>query len=285
MVGVFDVSEAEYYCRQYQRRGGKAALSFQDLLDDYLASKIVRFREGSAEFGDYRDCSLRDVERRLFLCVSHYRRSLDLLHTSAAPWAHVTLYYASFFAASALLGIFGCYVGDYFVVEVSRSSPGSQEMTFNKQVMSNLGIQKRGTHVKFWYVFYEAAPSLVPWITDVRQKTALDPVGGSYTWQIDTRNRVNYDTYRSVDMMKQFQRTFNPSQFPTCVQGDLATQLWSVDNISRVAFGFARQFNLVTDALIPLNSAGTSRANKVQELILGQALPSVSANVAWNDYV
>src|SRR2546428_12425750 len=111
MVRLFDLSEAQYYCKGFRGRHGTSLLSFRDLVKSLDSNGPHHFAEGQSPFDDYRDCSLRDAERRIFLAVSLYRRSLDLMHVSAAAWAHVTLYYSSFFAASAILQMFGCYVG------------------------------------------------------------------------------------------------------------------------------------------------------------------------------
>ena len=48
----------------------------------------------------------------------------------SAPWAQVTLYYGSFFAANAVLGIFGGWIGHTqngnIAVDVERGASGTQ---------------------------------------------------------------------------------------------------------------------------------------------------------------
>ncbi len=280
MVGIFGFTQAEYYCNNYQGRSGAAARSLRELLEDFRKRRIAALKEGRPEFDDYRDCSLRDSERRLFLSASNYRRSLDLMHTSAASWAHITLYYSSFFAASALLELFGCYVGEKFVIEATKLSPGSQELVLNWQALARLGVHRSGPHVQFWRVFYECSPSFGPFVNDSELKTALDPIQGNERWQIDTRNKVNYDTYKSIDVMSRLQASFDLNQFPRCLQGELSTQHSTSHAMLRLAFSFAKQFGLSTDALGLLTPSG-SRSHKVQELILGAAVPDMTGTITW----
>src|SRR3990167_6936465 len=108
-MALFGVDEARHYCGTFNGSGGTASGSLEIYVKSAL-TQIRSLREGTPEFDRYRDCSLRDVERRIFISVSHYRRSLDLMTPGAVWWAHVTLYYGSFFAAGALLGMFGARV-------------------------------------------------------------------------------------------------------------------------------------------------------------------------------
>jgi hypothetical protein len=207
------------------------------------------------------------------------------MHTSAAAWAHVTLYYASFFAASALLGIFGCYVGYKSVVEVSKVLPGSQEIAFDPDVMNKLSVPKKaGPHEQFWFVFYACSPSLIPLVIDRTLITALHPIQGNKTWQIDARNKINYDSYRSIDMMLKFQANFDPANFPSCLNGELPTQLWAANRMTGLVFDFAKQVNLSTDALRSFAGA-RSRGDKIDQLILRQGLPNVVSTIDWTKFL
>jgi hypothetical protein len=81
--------------------------------------------EGTAHFTAHRVSTLNAIERWLLFGVGDYRRALDMLIPSAAPWAHVTLYYSSFFAANAILGMFGVWVlGRVLRALVSKVPPG-----------------------------------------------------------------------------------------------------------------------------------------------------------------
>ncbi len=205
--------------------------------------------------------------------------------TSAAAWAHVTLYYASFFAASALLEMFGCYANERkFIVEVAAGSTGSQGLLLNSQVMSQQGLENMGSHERFWNIFYLCSPQIYPWVRDQKQKQVLDPNLTGVTWQINTRNRVNYDSHQSLALMESFDRTFDANRFPGCLQGDLATQLTIVDSMTRVAFSFARSFNLLTDALRGLPSAGASRGSKIRDLIITKSMPTLWSKILWDDF-
>src|SRR5262249_41935775 len=123
-MNLFGVAEAHYYCRSFGNSPAPSNGSLKAYVSS-IPSKVVSLREGTAAFSEYRDCALRDVERSLFLAISHYRRALDLMLVSSCGWAHVTLYYGSFFAASALLGLFGGFVDGPTVIDVVTNAPGT----------------------------------------------------------------------------------------------------------------------------------------------------------------
>ena len=121
---IFGPSEAKHYCSSFGQSPGDAEKSLTDFRKNHLGAQRRSIREGTSLFEQYRDCSLRDVERSLFFAASHYRRSLDLMIRSCSPWAHVTLYYGTWYASQALLGMFGCVVFNRYVIDVDRGSPG-----------------------------------------------------------------------------------------------------------------------------------------------------------------
>jgi hypothetical protein len=208
------------------------------------------------------------------------------MYTSAVAWAHVTLYYASFFAASALLEMFGCYANENkFIVEVAAGLTGSQRLELNTHIMTDLGIQDRGAHEKFWYIFYDGSSHIYPWVANPILKEVLRPGSVGETWQIETRNKVNYDTQSSITTCERFQRNFDPNQFPGCIQGELSDQLSTVDNMTRLAFSYARRFRLNTDALSALTSTGASRGHKIEQLILNERTPDLSGKISWTDFL
>lgn len=104
---IFGLSEAKYYCSSFTNSRGHALKSINEFQTTELGHGKRIIAEGSTQYQAYRDCSLRDVERCLFLAVSHYRRSLDLMLASSSHWAQVTLYYGNWFASRALLGMRG----------------------------------------------------------------------------------------------------------------------------------------------------------------------------------
>src|SRR5262245_31846889 len=100
---LFGIPEARHYCLRFQATAAPAAHS--SVKAWLQKTKPGTLKEGTVAFDTYRACALRDVERSLFQSVSLYRRSFDLMTASAAGWAHVTLYYGTFFSARALIGL------------------------------------------------------------------------------------------------------------------------------------------------------------------------------------
>lgn len=267
-LSLFGVAEARHYCTTFTGAGGTAGGS----VDAYVKSALhgKRFlREGTGEFDQYRDCSLRDVERRLFMAVSHYRRSLDLMTPGAAWWAHVTLYYGSFFAAGALLGMFGARVIKGARIEVKSSGPGSQELA----ILLGQGSTYSGQHQRFWDIFYSSARALVP-LVDRAMRIGLTPVTNNVRWLSERRNDINYDSHSAIDIAGQFQAGFDKTQFPMTLPGAVNTQFAVFEALLVVTMGFARDFGLVTDALQMLSPAGTRRA-KLRRLVFEDRAPGL----------
>lgn len=119
-MNIFGVPEAKYYCSHFQQNAGKPAGSLSEYVGEVFKS-VGSLREGTREYDGFRDCALREAERCLFLAISNYRRALDLMLPAASSWAQVTLYYSSYFAARALLGIFGGWIGNKMIIEVATS--------------------------------------------------------------------------------------------------------------------------------------------------------------------
>ena len=276
---VFNPTQAKYYCASFHGSTGLATGSIQTFIDDCESKGVTTLAETNPIFDEYRDCSLRDAERRLFLAVSNYRRALDLMMVGAAHWTQVTLYYASFFAASAFMEMFGSYLSRSLVVEVLNHNPGSQELLLSRRGMRALKSTCSGPHERFWKLFYINASSLYPWV-DQKLRNALLPIDSDEFWQTKTRNTVNYDTYFSVELMTRFMNDFDPNTFPGCLQGELNKQRVAVHGMIELAFAYATQFGLSTDALNALPPTG-GRGTKVQRLVLDGVIPNISAKLSW----
>lgn len=271
---LFSIAGARHYCNSFQPKLGIAEHSPDDFRDARLQSQHT-VAEGTSLFDEYRACALRDAERSLFLASSHYRRSLDLMIASSSHWAQVTLYYGAFYAARALLGMFGCAVLHRHVVHVSRSRPGSQELSVDR-IGSRSGqyyVTETGSHRKFWEIFYFTVRPVVR-LVDVRFATALSPVSSSNTWLIEQRNSVNYKTEVSIDVVESFGNTFTESDFPDSLPGTLQTQFKVSEGILAASCSFARRFGLQTDALSFLGST-TSFADLVEDHIYQPGLPDL----------
>jgi hypothetical protein len=272
---LFGITEAQHYCASYTAVGGDAEGPLKDFQRTYFKRKGMAITEGTTLFDEYRSCSLRDIERLLFLAASQYRRCLDLMIPSASPWAHVTAYYGCFFAARALLGMFGGTIFGYDVVDVQKSMPGQQELMLrgiNKGPSPELTTYT-GSHERFWDLFYKAVVPLTP-LVPLHLAVALTPVSGDPTWQTDRRNQVNYETYSALKLSRDFQLSFSQAGFPKSLPGVLATQYGIFDCMLELTFDFAKQFKIETDALAGLGTVGV-RGGKIRRLIYGARPPAL----------
>lgn len=269
-LALFGVAEAQHYCGTFNASPAPTDGS----VDAYVATGLAKsLREGTVHFDHYRDCSLRDAERRIFMAVSHYRRSLDLMTPGAAWWAHVTLYYGSFFAAGALLAMFGGRVLKNSRIEVKASRPGNQELI----VVSGSGSTYGGSHQRFWDLFYSSVRGLLPDV-DAPLRIALAPVNNKVTWQIDSRNLINYDSFRAIELAGHFQAAFDKRKFPSSLPGMLGTQFEVFEALLLLTLNFAVAFGMITDALHSLVPAGTRRA-KLRRLVFEDRAPALSRKI------
>ncbi len=193
------------------------------------------------------------------------------MFTSASSWAHVTLYYSAYFAARALLGMFGGLIEKDAVVDVHKSQIGNQELYINRNPQSTY----HGPHRRFWDLFYGAVPPLLTWIP-VGLRYAIEPVQGAITWLIDNRNTVNYDTYSAHELAVEFQKSFVATKFPQSLVGPLSTQYAVAEGLLTVVSTFVRQFQLRTDALDSLTPAGPRRV-KIERLVYRARPPKITA--------
>lgn len=272
---IFGQAEALHYCSLFTSQPGLAEGPIRDYFKLGLGGTNQRIREGSQQFEEFRSCSLRDVERSLFLAASHYRRCLDLAIASSASWAHVTVYYGSFYSARAILGLFGVTVLSKKVIDVSRSSPGRQELRV-RSIGNGRGKQPStysGSHRQFWDLFYMAMTPLKPQLPS-NLAFGFAPVSANPIWQIEERNRVNYDPVSAIQMTEDFQSSFLPSTFPLSLPSSLTTQFRVFEALLEIAFLYSSQFGLQTDALNNLVPAGDLRT-KVRELVYKPRAPGL----------
>jgi len=189
----------------------------------------------------------------------------------SAPWAQVTLYYASFFAANAILGIFGGWIGHTQtgdrVVDVERGIAGSQELRIHRRPSSPNGAA--GSHRRFWDFFYDATATIAAWAPP-KLASALGPVNGDFAWQIAERNAVNYDMFHAWSASARFYSTFKPAKLKT-LTGPLQLQLDATESLIRLALHFAKDVSLSTMSLAGCGHTGTRL--QVQRKLTGQAPP------------
>jgi hypothetical protein len=189
----------------------------------------------------------------------------------SSAWAQVTLYYGSWFASHAILGMFGGAVLKKLAVEVDRSNPGSQALVVRR--VSSLVRSGTGSHQAFWELFYQSVPRLRPRVSPTLA-VALTPISGNPRWQIVARNTVNYDTLEGLRAAAAFSGSFNKANFPASLPGALATQYLVLEGTLEIAFQFANQFALQTGALSILGGTGQLR-DEVRRLVYAPKAPSI----------
>jgi hypothetical protein len=268
-MNLFDLTPGgEYFCRPFAVPPTPAAQSVKLLLDGWPA--VTHLTEGDARFEIYRTALLSSIERWLLYSTTNYRRALDMLGAASAPWAHVTLYYSSFFAANAILGMFGGFVkseGKRTVVDVVTQAAGSQQFLITRK--APVPLPATGSHGVFWAYFYSAAPHITAWAPAALKGALVPP--GSHLWQTDARNAVNYDMYDAFQASRHFENGFDPTHYPASITGNLGQQLATTENVLELASTFARELKLECFALDGLSPA-KGRA-RIQSRLVKASIP------------
>jgi hypothetical protein len=102
----------------------------------------------------------------------------------------------------------------------------------------------------------------------------LTPVNNRVTWQIESRNLINYDSFHSIGLAGDFQNGFDRRTFPVSLPGMLRTQFEVFEGLLLLTLVFARQFGLATDALRALVPAGPRRT-KLRRLVFADRPPGL----------
>jgi hypothetical protein len=256
---IFDISEAEHFCTALPAHVPGVGQSLAALHNTLGRTLLV---EGTTYFDAHRVSLLNSVERWILFGVSDYRRALDMFVASNAPWAHVTLYYSAFFAANAILGMFGAWVHIERLVDVENGAPTSQTFRVHKKFRSPSGY--RGSHQIFWDFYYEACNSIGP-LAPPELQAATVPVKSDRGWLIRARNEVNYDTFAAFDSSVEFNASFNPKKLRS-VTGALGMQLEVTEGMLKLALHFANSFGVNSFALDALGSTG-KRGSVLRSLV------------------
>jgi hypothetical protein len=278
---LLDLPQAKHYCTPPAQ--ARTGIGRQSLPTYYtgLAPHIVVMQEGSTAFQIHQVNVLDSVERWLAYAVAHYRRSIEMLVPVSAPWMHVTLYYSSFFAANAILGMFGGWIGHTArgirAVDVEAGAPGNQALRVHRQLRSPRGA--KGSHKIFWDVFYDATAAIVAW-APAELAPALSPVNGSYDWQIGERNNVNYDMFHAWAASKAFYASFNPARLKS-LSGPLQLQLEATQTILQLALHFATEVTLQSDALLDCGFEG--KRLQIQRRLVKHAPPHLLSQSALDE--
>ena len=274
---LFDLPQARHFCKSLRRPTPGAGQSLVSLHEP--VSSVTYLREPGPKFDAHRISLLNSVERWLLYSLGHYRRSLDMIVPVSAPWLHVTLYYASFFAANAILGMFGGWIGTApprnRVVDVEDGTPHSQVLRIRRGVKSPNGLN--GSHRLFWDFFYEAAATVSMWAPR-KLRSALIPVNGDFTWQTNQRNEVNYDTLRAWEASTLLHSTFKPNRFPESLNGPLGQQFETTEQMVRLATAFANMLAVQSFALDGCGARGTRL--EIQKHLVRQRSPAIATRSA-----
>lgn len=263
---LFGIPEAAHFAAGYRPSTASSSGSFRDFAA--IPSVGTSMVEGTAGFSELRDASLREAERLLFLGISQYRRSFDLMVPSACAWAHVTIYYGVFFVAASLLGMFGVWKIDRNrIIDVKVGTPGVQELLF-----TTFSSSFSGSHRAFWDLFYTSVAPLY-YSVDPSMRFALQAISSNRAWHIEARNDVNYDSFKACQLSGHFQSSFRKSRLRSTLPGTFNTQFAVLEALLNIAVSFAKQFGLQTDALDSLKP-GETRTSKVRALVVN--VPSSS---------
>ena len=252
---------AEHFCRTFS--GLQQPNMDIGQLYETVLNKKKTFQEKDGTFELYRDTLLRETDRSFFLAVSCYRRALDLFTASSAFWAHVSLYYSSWFAANAILGMFGCWVLGprkqfRIVIEAAVHAPGHQQFNVEK----NYSTQYSGSHQMFWDAYYRAMTHVVLW-TNPSLHLAVTPINNSNIWPIQRRNNINYRTPVAFDLMDHYTANFKQNDFPNSLHGEIVTQFELTKTLLILASERAVEFKLKTDVFQNFSS----RSDAIKRLI------------------
>ena len=257
---------AEYFCAGFSSSSGVPDI--RQLYNTVLASR-KSFKESDGIYEQYRDALLREADRSFFLSISCYRRALHLFTAASVFWAHVSLYYASWYAAHAVLGIFGGWVlgrqrNSRVVVHVLTHKPGQQEFKIEK----NYSSTQNGSHQIFWEAYYRAMRSVILW-TDPALLLAVQPISNNPLWPIEKRNAINYRSFDAFQLMKDHSNNFDALQFPQTLHGDIATQFSLTRSLLLFSAARVTEFRLTTDVYPSI------RSECIRDLIYRAAPPNL----------
>jgi hypothetical protein len=206
------------------------------------------FLEGTPTFEKIRATLLREADRRLAMAASSYRRAHDMMHVSSAPWGHTTLYYASFYAATAAMAALGAWVHPKRMIHVAKRNAGVQELEVLGAKATGGMSTFNGSHESTWDLFYQGFQPLKQTIPNEFQ-AAITPVHQLSNWQPRARNKATYQAEEWSEHWSLFEDNFDPAKFPGCLAGDLSTQYQVTRCTVGLAFHISRLTRLSTDGL------------------------------------
>jgi len=279
---LMDLPQARYFCNPSAAVIASVGTQSLRRFHSTLPRSVTRISEGQLHFQVHQINSLVSIDRWLLFATSHYRRAIDMLVPASAPWAQVTLYYSSFFAANAILGMFGGWIGQTQdgarVIDVEHGTTGSQELRIHRRPSSPNGAV--GSHRSFWDFFYDATASIAAW-APTSLASALTPVNGDFAWQISERNDINYDMYHAWDSAKLFFGTFRPARLSS-IRGPLQLQFETSEKLIRLALQFAEDIGISTESLNSCGQTGTTA--QVRRKLGAQRPPQLVTQSAFQEF-
>ncbi len=271
---ILDIVSAQAFAANVGVGTAGGASSFKAFAKGHLATKKI-LKEGTSDFEDYRHGLLLESERLFFLGVSFYWRAFDQLMASSSPLALISLYYSSFFSAKSLLGIFGLWLDSPNLgIEPLTLRPGNISLAVRNRKhlgqLVNIGStgQFQGPHRQFWKLYYESVGQIIPWV-DPKISHVLRPYSGmNETWQIDSRNEINYDGYHALKLCKDFQENFDPRGISKdSLPGMLGPHLFAARDTLKITANFFVENKISPNSLDALGRPNQNRASKIRQLV------------------
>jgi hypothetical protein len=243
----------------YSFQQSVASLGVQDFLNR-TGQKL--FQEGTAEFNELRYCLLRESEQSLLMALNCYARGLEGLRSSSAYWSAVSLYYAAFFAAKSVLGMYGCWMaGPKSWIDVINSGAGKIKLQHKTSSYNNMN----GSHKVTWIAYYDTMATLASFLTSKNAVIAKTPVNNQKTWLIETRNDLNYYPQSALNAAHDFESSFNAASVPSCFKGRLQTML----KVSQACVLFSKESALRVGLSTDVWQPEQTRADYIQNRITG----------------
>jgi hypothetical protein len=251
---LFDYTQAQHFCQPLPVHVPGIGQSLANL---YGNSTTHQLREGTSAFEIHRVSLLNNVERWILFGVGQYRRAFDMFIPSNAAWAQVTLYYSSFYAANAILGMFGVWIHLNHWADVESGLAPHQIINIHRRAQGPPSGYK-GSHRKFWDLYYEACTSFAPWVP-VELAEAVTPINNDRIWQISARNEVNYDMAFAFDASLLMDATGNPKRLDE-YGGQLGQQREVTEKTLQLAVHFANEFQVSSFPFEGLHGGPRQRA-------------------------
>ena len=250
---------AQHFTAGFTSAAGASASTFRFVTNSRGKQRV--FVEGTREFDQLRSALLRDADRNIFLASSNFVRSLELLRPSSSPWVVVGLYYSSWYAAQAILGMVGCWVArSNLWIDVATTNPGAQQLELHRTAYAT----KLGSHKLFWHAYYSAVAPLTNLLSRAAV-LALKPVSADESWFIDLRNKVNYRPMDAFTLMANFRAKYKPATIPQCFPGEL-------NSAYQVAHGFLnalKELSELTKLRTDVFAGSINRKSAVQKEVNG----------------